>query len=61
MKAFKNIVGKGENAGNKVPTKFSTQPDRYHQFNQSVKNVGVAFVKGACERNELFEKINSNV
>ena len=28
---------------------------------QSVENAGVAFVKGANERNELFEKINSNV
>ena len=27
-------------------------------FNQSVENAGVAFVKGAHERNEHFEKIN---
>ena len=27
-------------------------------INQSVENAGVAFVKGANERNELFEKIN---
>ena len=26
--------------------------------NQSVENTGVAFVKGANERNEFFEKIN---
>ena len=26
-------------------------------FDQSVKNAGVAFVKGANERNEFFEKI----
>ena len=26
--------------------------------NQSVENAGVAFVKGANERNEFFEKIN---
>ena len=32
-------------------------------LNQSVENVGVAFVKGANERNESFEKkqTNSNV
>ena len=29
--------------------------------NQSVENTVVAFVKGAHERNEFFEKINSNV
>ena len=30
-----------------------------HTFlNQSVENTGVAFVKGANERNEFFEKIN---
>ena len=27
--------------------------------NQSVENTGVAFVKGANERNEFFEKINN--
>ena len=27
-------------------------------FNQSVENAGVAFGKGANERNEFFEKIN---
>ena len=27
------------------------------EVNQSVENAGVAFVKGANERNELFEKI----
>ena len=27
-------------------------------FNQSVENADVAFVKGANERNEFFEKIN---
>ena len=26
--------------------------------NQGVENAGVAFVKGANERNEFFEKIN---
>ena len=26
--------------------------------NQSVENAGVAFIKGADERNEFFEKIN---
>ena len=27
-------------------------------INQSVENAGVAFVKGANERNEFFKKIN---
>ena len=27
--------------------------------NQSVENAGVAFVKGADERNKFFEKINN--
>ena len=26
--------------------------------NQSVENAGVAFVKGANERNEFFERVN---
>ena len=30
----------------------------YCNDNQSVENAGVAFVKGAYERNEFFEKIN---
>ena len=30
----------------------------YLKNNQSVENAGVAFVKGADERNEFFEKIN---
>ena len=30
----------------------------YLQINQSVQNAGVAFVKGANERNKFFEKIN---
>ena len=29
--------------------------------NQSVKNAGVAFVKGANERNEFFENIDEQV
>ena len=29
--------------------------------NQSVENAGVAFVKGANESNEFFEKIESNI
>ena len=29
-----------------------------HKKNQSVENAGVAFVKGADERNKLFEKKN---
>ena len=28
-------------------------------LNQSVENAGVAFVKGADERNKFFEKINN--
>ena len=28
----------------------------YHMHNQSVENAGVAFAKGADERNELFGK-----
>ena len=32
------------------------------QWNQSIENAGVAFVKGAGERNKFFEKITiSNV
>ena len=31
----------------------------YIYFNQSVENAGVAFVKGADERNKFFEKINN--
>ena len=30
------------------------------RFNQSVENAGVAFVKGASERNEFFENNNNN-
>ena len=30
-----------------------------HLRNQSIENVGVAFVKGADERNKFFEKINN--
>ena len=29
-----------------------------HVFNQSVENAGVAFVKGANERNKFFEKVD---
>ena len=29
-------------------------------YNQSVENSGVAFVKGANERNEFFGKINKH-
>ena len=29
------------------------------EINQSIENAGVAFVKGALERNKFFEKINS--
>ena len=29
------------------------------QLNQSVENAGVAFVKGANERNKFFEKMNN--
>ena len=31
----------------------------YDRINQSVENAGVAFVKGADERNKFFEKINN--
>ena len=35
---------------------------KYHDTkDQSVENAGVAFVKGADERNEFFEKINSDI
>ena len=33
--------------------------DKKHLKNQSVENAGVAFVKGAYERNKFFEKINN--
>ena len=32
---------------------------KYNKENQSVENAGVAFVKGADERNKFFEKINN--
>ena len=32
----------------------------YKFQNQSTENAGVAFVKGAHERNEFFEKINKH-
>ena len=46
LQFFANIVGKGEIALNDPC------------INQNIENAGVAFVKGADERNELFEKIN---
>ena len=39
-------------AGSEVPC-----PQKIHT-NQSVENAGVAFVTGADERNESFERIN---
>ena len=43
--------------GNRVLTTHRKEliPD----MNQSVENAGVAFVKGADERNKFFEKINN--
>ena len=38
----------------------SVQMYRKIRTNQSVENAGVSFVKGANERNELFEKINKH-
>ena len=41
-----------------MSTKGHMQAHSASQKNQSVENAGVAFVKGASERNEFFEKIN---
>ena len=38
---------------------IDTQNPFYLNKNQSVVNAGVAFVKGADERNKLLEKINN--
>ena len=45
------------------PSFIGLQPQEIYQardfVNQSVENAGVAFVKGADERNKFFEKINN--
>ena len=39
-------------------TSFGFAQNTIHDFNQSVENTGAAFVQGADETNEFFEKVN---